>query len=144
VLNAAQFIPLSRRTNLEIALQSGVNFNYTNNVMNEYVVGGLTRTFRNQVTFAGLQEGSIYAPSVFAYDMAVRYEIFNNTYITGRANILLTNFISKSNFFNNANFFSGYALTFAYNFALGPLEISAMYSDQSKQLGAYINLGIPF
>ena len=144
VLHAQQFIPLSRKTNLEIQIQSGVNFNYTNNVMNEYAVGGLTKTFRNQITFAGLQEGSIYAPSVFAYNMGVRYEMFNNTYITGRANILFTNFISKSNFFNNANFFSGYALTFAYNFALGPLEISAMYSDQSKQLGTYINLGIPF
>ncbi len=144
VLNAEQYIPLSRRTNLQLELQSGVDFNYTNNVMNEFVVGGLTKTFRNQVTFAGLQEASIYAPSVFAYGMGVRYEMFNNTYISGKANILLTNFISKSNFFNNANFFSGYALTFAYNFALGPLEISAMYSDQSKQFGTYINLGIPF
>jgi NTE family protein len=144
VLNAQQFIPLSRKTNLELGLQSGINFNYSNNVMNEFVVGGLTKTFRNQVTFAGLQEGSIYAPSVFAYNMGVRYEMFNNTYISGHANILFTNFISKSNFFNNANFFSGYSLTFAYNFALGPLEISAMYCDQSKQLGTYINLGIPF
>jgi NTE family protein len=50
--------------------------------------------------------------------MGVRYEMFNNTYISGRANILFTNFISKSNFFNNSNFYSGYALTFAYNFAL--------------------------
>ena len=144
ILNFQQFIPLSRKTNLELQLQSGVNFNYKNNVMNEYVVGGLTKTFRNQVTFAGLQEGSVYAPSVFAYGMAVRYEMFNNTYVAARANMLFTNFISKSNFFNNANFFSGYALTFAYNFALGPLEISAMYCDQSKQLGTYINLGIPF
>jgi len=144
LLNAEQFIPISRKTNLQLELQSGINFNYTDNVMNEFVVGGLTRTFRNQVTFAGLQEGSVYAPSVFEYGMALRYEMFNNTYITGRANILFTNFISKSNFFTNANFFSGYALTFAYNFALGPLEISAMYSDQSRQLSTYINLGIPF
>ena len=144
VLNAEQYIPISRKTNLELELQSGLNFNYTNNVMNEFVVGGLTRTFRNQVTFAGLQEGTVYAPSVFEYGMAFRYEMFNNTYVTGRANILFTNFISKSNFFNNVNFYSGYALTFAYNFALGPLEISAMYSDQSHQLSTYINLGIPF
>ena len=144
VLNAQQYIPLSSKTNLELELQSGINFNYSDNVMNEFVVGGLTKTFRNQVTFAGLQEGSIYAPSVFSYNMGVRYEMFNNAYITGRANILFTNFISKSNFFQNSNFFSGYALTFGYNFALGPLEISAMYSDQSRQLGTYINLGIPF
>jgi NTE family protein len=144
ILNAEQYIPLSRKSNLELELQSGVNFRYTNNVMNEFVVGGLTRTFRNQITFAGLQEGTVYAPSVFEYGMAFRYEMFNSTYVSARANMLFTNFISKSNFFTNVNFYSGYALTFSYNFALGPLDISAMYSDQSHQLSTYINLGIPF
>jgi NTE family protein len=144
LLNAEQYIRLGKKSNLELELQSGVNFNYTNNVMNEFVVGGLTRTFRNQVTFAGLQEGTLYAPSVIEYGMAYRYEMFNNTYISARANVLFTNFISKSSFFTNVNFYSGYALTFSYNFALGPLELSAMYSDQSHQLSTYINLGIPF
>ena len=106
--------------------------------------GGLTKLFRNQVTFAGLQEGTLYAPSVLAAQAGLRFELYNNTYIIGRANMLLTDFVSKSNFFQNPGFLTGYALTFAYNFALGPLEISAMYSDQSKRLSTYINLGIAF
>ncbi|HYF30043.1 MAG TPA: patatin-like phospholipase family protein [Chitinophagaceae bacterium] len=143
-LNMEGYTPLSSKSTLMMSLQGGVNFKYKRHVMNEFVVGGLTRLFRNQVTFAGLQEGTLYTPSVLAAQAGLRYEVFNNTYIMGRANLLLTNFVSKSNFFQNPNFLTGYALTFAYNFALGPLEISAMYSGQSKRLSTYINLGIAF
>jgi NTE family protein len=79
-----------------------------------------------------------------AFMGGLRVQLFNNTYITGRANVLFNNFISKSDFFHNPDFFSGYAFTFSYNFALGPLEISAMYCDQTKTVQSYINLGIPF
>jgi NTE family protein len=74
----------------------------------------------------------------------VRYEFLSNTYATARANVLFTNFISSSVFFDNPSFFSGYALTFGYNFALGPLEISAMYSDQLRKVSSYVSLGISF
>ena len=33
---------------------------------------------------------------------------------------------------------------FSYNFALGPLDLSMMYSDQTKKVQTYVNLGIPF
>jgi len=112
--------------------------------MNEFSIGGLTPLFRNQVVFAGLQEGSLYTPAMAALQGAYRYELFNNTYLTGRANILVNNFISTSKFFQNPNVLSGYALTFGYNFALGPLEFSLMYSDQSKKVSSYVNIGIPF
>jgi NTE family protein len=138
------YTPLSSKSTLMLGMQGGVNFNYQRHLMNEFIVGGLTKTFRNQVTFAGLQEGTLYTPSVLAAHAGLRYELFNNTYLIARANMLFTNFVSKSNFFQNPDFLTGYALTFAYNFALGPLELSAMYSDQSKRFSMYINLGIAF
>ena len=144
IFNLDAYTPLSRRSTLEFLVQSGVNFNYSRNLMNEFVIGGLTPLFRNQVLFAGLQEGSLYTPAMAALQAGYRYEVFNNTYLTGRANVLLNNFISKSKFFQNPNVLSGYALTFGYNFALGPLEFSLMYSDQSKKLSSYVNIGIPF
>ena len=144
IFNFEGYTPLSPRSTLELLVQSGVNFNYSNNIMNEFAIGGLTSLFRNQVVFAGLQEGSLYTPAMAAFQGAYRYELFNNTYLTGRANILFNNFISTSKFFQNPNVLSGYALTFGYNFALGPLEFSLMYSDQSKKLSSYVNIGIPF
>ncbi|HYE55311.1 MAG TPA: patatin-like phospholipase family protein, partial [Chitinophagaceae bacterium] len=143
-LNLEHYTPLSNRSTLFMNVQGGINFNYDRHVMNEFIVGGLTKTFRNQVTFAGLQEGTLFTPSVLAYQLGLRYEVFNNTYLMGRGNILFTDFATRSRFFRNTEFLTGYALTFGYNFALGPLEISAMYSDQSKKLSTYINLGIAF
>lgn len=143
-LAAEGYISFSNFTTMMLQAQSGINFNYDGNIMNEFIIGGMTKMFRNQVTFAGLQEGSVYSASMATAQIGLRQQIFFNTYITGRANILFNNFISSSKFFKYEDFYSGYGLTFSYNFALGPLDISVMYCDQTKRVQGYINLGIPF
>jgi NTE family protein len=143
-LSAEGYVSFSPKLTAFIALQGGINFNYRSNVMNEFIVGGMTRLFRNQVTFAGLEEGTIYSPAVAAVQGGLRLPLFNGAYLTGRANVLFNNFISRSKFFSYEDFYSGYALTFSYNFALGPLELSVMYCDQTRKVQSYINLGIPF
>ncbi len=100
--------------------------------------------FHNEMTFAGLREGALYTPAAAELQLGVRYQIFSSTYLIARANTLFNNFISKSPFFINPDFLSGYSLTFAYNFVLGPLEVSAMYCDQSRKVVGYVNIGIPF
>jgi len=144
VFSLDTYTPLSRRNTLLVHAFTGVNFRYTNNIMNEFSIGGLTEQFHNQVTFAGLREGTFYSPSVAELQLGLRYQIFNGTYLIGRANVLFNNFISTSSFFNNPDFLSGYSLTFSYNFVLGPLEVSAMYCDQSRRILGYVNIGIPF
>jgi NTE family protein len=135
---------LSDKNTLIILLQSGLNFQH-DNVMNEFSIGGLTYTFHNQITFAGLREGSFYSPSVAEVQAGFRYNFYGNLYFTARANVMFNNFIKTSgNFFNTPDFLSGYALTFAYNFVLGPLELSAMYCDQWHRVMGYVNIGIPF
>lgn len=144
VFNMDAYTPLGKRMTAEFQLQSGVNFNYGNNIMNEFVVGGLTKQFRNQVTFAGLQEGSVYTPAMAVAQVGLRYEFLSNTFLIGRSNVLFNNFITKSKFYNIPNIITGYSLTFGYNFALGPLELSLMYNDRSHKVGTYVNIGIPF
>lgn len=139
-----KYAPISRRSVFAVKVQAGANFNYGRNIMNEFAVGGMTPLFRNQVVFAGLQEGSLYTPAYAALMGTYRYELLSNTYISGSANFLVNNIISSSPFFQNPNLLTGYALTFGYNFALGPLEFSLTYSGQSKNLGTYVNIGIPF
>jgi NTE family protein len=144
LFNLERYTPLASRYTLLTHAQLGMNFNYTHNIMNEFSIGGMTSQFHNQVTFAGLREGTFYSPSVAELQLGLRYQMFSNTFITGRANVLVNNFITNSSFFNTPDFLSGYALTFTYNFALGPLEVSAMYSDQSRRVIGYVNIGIPF
>jgi NTE family protein len=142
--NMDSYLSVTPRATLQLMIQSGVNFNYNSNIANEFSIGGLVPLFRNQVLFAGLQEGSLYSPAMVSFMGGVRYQLFSNTFVTGRANVLFNNFISTSRFFQNPDFLSGYALTFGYNFALGPLEFSLMYSEQSRKVNTYVNIGIPF
>lgn len=143
-VNAETYVPLSSRSTLFTLIQSGINFDYRQNIMNDFIVGGMTNLFRNQITFAGLEEGTITTPSVVALQLGYRYELFNNGYLLLRTNALVNNFISTTNLLQKASFLSGHAVSFGYNFALGPLEVSAMYSDQTGKLHSYINLGISF
>ena len=144
LLTFDKYIPLSDRYTLLTHVQGGLNLHYRNNIMNEFSIGGMTSQFHNQVAFAGLREGTFYSSSIALGTLGLRYQLFSNVLVTGRANVLFNNFITKSNFFTTPDFLSGYALTFTYNFALGPLELSAMYSDQSRSLLGYLNIGIPF
>ena len=143
-VNSEMYFPLHSRTTLFTLLQSGINFDSKQNILNDFVVGGMYKQFKNQVVFAGLEEGSITTSSIASAQLGVRYEIFNNGYLLLRTNALVNNFISTSNLFHKPNFLSGHAVSFGYNFALGPLEVSAMYCDQSKRIHSYINLGISF
>jgi len=144
LLNFEKYFAVSDRYTLLMRAQGGLNLHYVHNIMNEFSIGGMVSQFHNQVAFAGLREGTFYSSSIAEGVLGLRYQLFSNVLITGRANILFNNFINKSNFFTTPDFLSGYALTFSYNFALGPLELSAMYSDQSKQVLGYVNIGIPF
>ncbi len=79
-----------------------------------------------------------------ALQLGLRYNPANNIYITGRINGLVKNFATRNNVTSAKDGLSGYALTFAYKTPIGPVELSAMYSDQSKKLQSYVMLGIPF
>jgi NTE family protein len=144
ILNAEAYAPLSPRVTLLTHFQGGVNPNYRQNILNDFMIGGLTRQFRNQITFAGLEEGAVYSASVASLLLGIRVELFNNVYVSGRSNVLASNFFNSGNELQSPSLLSGHAITFAYNFALGPLEVSVMYCDQSKQVRSYFNLGIPF
>ena len=143
VLNAEGHLSINSRLTLSGLFQGGINFNYRLGILNDFIIGGLNRTMRNQILFAGLEENSISTPSVAALQFGARYELYNNFYTIGKGNGMITDFTPGSPL-RSATFYSGYSLGFGYNFALGPLEISAMYCDQSKRLRSYINLGIAF
>ncbi|MEO6930534.1 MAG: patatin-like phospholipase family protein, partial [Chitinophagaceae bacterium] len=143
--NLESYSPLGKRSVLFVTTQTGINFNYHNHLLNEFAVGGLNTLFRNQILFAGLKEGSFYSASVAAVQLGLRHQLGNNMYVSGRANALLANFIGENySFYKSPDFLSGYSMTMAYNFAIGPMEFSFMYSDQSKKVRTYVNIGIPF
>jgi NTE family protein len=143
-LNYEHYFSLSHKYTLFSQLQAGINFNQQESVLNDYFIGGLDRTFRNQITFAGLDESTVLSSSAASMLLGLRYQMFNNLFLTAKANALYYDFIGSNKNTHTPGLLTGYAVTLGYNFVLGPLEISAMYCDQSKKLLPYINLGIPF
>jgi NTE family protein len=138
------YATLSRRSTFFTRFQGGINFGYNQNILSDFIVGGMYNIFRNQIVFAGLEEAAIYTPSVAALQLGYRFQLFNNLFIIAKSNGLINNFISIDNVLQRPTFLSGHALTMGYNFALGPLEVSAVYSDQSKRMQSVISLGISF
>ncbi len=144
LVTAEHYLNTGRGTTFLTSVAGGINFNSTENFMNDFVIGGLNYSFRNQVPFAGLQEGTIYAPNAAAVLLGLRKEIYSSWYVTAKANAAIYNFLDRDNHWVSPSFLSGYALSFGYNMILGPLEFSVMYCDQSRSVQTYVNLGISF
>lgn len=144
MVDLSLFRPVNKRFVFLSEFQTGINFTSKPNYLNNFYIGGLNGSFRNQVRFAGLQEATVNSSSVAALQLGVRYNPANNIFITGRINALVKDFATNINSTSAKDALTGYALTFAYKTPIGPIELSAMYCDQSKRLQSYVLFGIPF
>jgi len=143
-LHAETYTPITQKLTFFTLFQSGINFNYKQNLLNNFQIGGLTETIRNQVLFAGLNETTVSTPSVASLLIGLDLQVTKNIHLMARSNALVNNFISEDRQLKFNNWLSGHALTFAYTTPIGPLELSVTYSDDSRQVQSYVNFGIPF
>lgn len=136
-----QYFPVDDNAFL-VQVQSGMNFNYKQSLMNDFVIGGLNNVIRNQVTFAGLPDAAIFTSSVVSAQAGYQHQIIKNLFITGKVNALWFDFV-KSNYRLNTVRRQGFggSLTAGYKTPLGPVEASLMYSDLGKQVLPYFNIG---
>jgi len=144
LLDAAHYVSLGRKSTLFGQLQEGVNFRYQVNHINDFLIGGLTPQFHNQITFAGLSEGTLNTSSVGVLLAGYRYELYPQFYLIARENIGVYNFLNIQDQPVTPHFISGSALSAAYDSPFGPIEFSVMYSDQSKVVLGYVNIGFNF
>ncbi len=142
--DASTFALLNSKYTFFSEVQAGINFTDKHNVLNNFLIGGINGNFRNQVRFAGLPEATVNSSSAAVLLIGLRYSVFNNAYIIARVNGLVKDFATTHNSTSASTLLSGYALTFAYKTPIGPLELSAMYSDQSRRVQSYVLFGIPF
>lgn len=143
-LNVEQYLPLNKRATLLVQLQAGVNQNYKQAIANDFVVGGISSVIRNQITFAGLPEASLFVSSAAAALVGYQYAITPRIYLTGKANALYHGFLDGNTNLQPSKVIYGGALTIGINSFLGPIDTSLMYSNVSKKLLPYFNIGFPF
>lgn len=135
-----QYIPIQKHA-LLFQVQSGLNFNYKQVMMNDFMIGGLNNTVRNQVTFSGLAEGSIFSASVVSAKIGYQYCIADNLYLITKVNGLYYDFIKSNYRIHGESTGIGCSVTGAYRTFLGPVEASLMYSDINKKVLPYFNIG---
>ncbi len=142
--NAEQHHRLNRRFTLSTYYQSAINFASDQNVFNAFSIGGLNRMYRNQIVFPGLSDMSTYSSSVAALQFSLRMRLSNAFYVIAHNNLLAKDFISVANRAQQNTWLTGHALSVAYNSLLGPIELSAMYSEQSRRVQGYVSIGFSF
>ena len=143
-LNVEQFRPLNKRATLLLQLQAGVNQHYRQAIANDFVVGGISSVIRNQITFVGLPEASLFVSSAAAALVGYQYALTPRIFLTGKANALYHGFLDGNTNLQPSRVIYGGALTVGINSFLGPIETSLMYSNVSKKLLPYFNIGFPF
>lgn len=144
LLDASHYISINKKNEIFGEIQGGANFRYQVNQVNSFLVGGLTNQFHNQITFAGLSEGTINTNSIGTLMLGYRYELYPQVYLQGRENIGLYNFLNVKDQFVAPHFISGTALSIGYDSIIGPIDFSVMHCDQGRGLVGYANLGFNF
>ena len=124
--------------------QAGINFNGRQSLVNNFQLGGFTRTMRNQILFAGADEVTISTPSIVALSLGFRYNFAKDFYAIARTDGALYDFFTNSKRLDLKHAISAQSLTLAYNSTLGPIELSVAYRDQDSKVLTYVNIGIPF
>lgn len=142
LLKMNYYVPVGRRGAINLGGYAGINFNYDQALVNDFIIGGITDFTRNQIPFVGLYEGEVSTPSVTSVQLGFQYEALKNVFLIPRASVALYNFNGLAE--TKYNYLSGYGMTLGYSTRLGPLEGSVMYSDQAGILKAYVNLGFHF
>ena len=102
------------------------------------------RYIEQQMPFIGvrnLNEASDFA-TVIRCDL--RYNFHSKHYITGTYNILLGYDFPDEKKASQTEIYSGVGLRYAYSSAIGPLALTAQWSDCTNQFSMYFSLGYNF
>jgi NTE family protein len=136
--------PLSKKWAFVTRLQGGVNFSDNQSLLNNFFAGGMNPTFRNQIMFAGLQEGELASESMVAAHAGVRLNPFGGLYATLQGSTVSYDFIPKNGQSADIKWVVGGGLTLAYDLPVGPIEFTMMLTNKTQGLGTYFNFGFPF
>jgi len=143
-LQVQKVIPLRRRHYLTLQGEAAMNLNSSQFVFHDFVVGGLQPVMRNQVNFTGIADAAVRTNSLVKGLINWRYQFSGSVYAGLTINAMYCSFLREEFYDNPDKFLSGYGLTLGIESPIGPLEFTFMYSDQSKILKNYVNLGFRF
>lgn len=137
-------IPVTRRSYLTLQSEAAANFNASQFLFHDFLIGGMKPIMRNQVSFAGIQDAAVTTNSFVKGAINWRYQITGAVYTAATFNLMYSGFLKEPFEELDDKLFSGYAFTLGIDSPIGPLEFSLMYGDRYRHIRNYVNLGFRF
>ncbi|WP_290796643.1 patatin-like phospholipase family protein [Flavihumibacter sp. UBA7668] len=137
-------LPIRRKSYLTLQAEAAGNFNASQFLFHDFLIGGMKPIMRNQVSFAGIQDAAVTTNSLIKGAINWRYQFTGAVYTALTFNLMYTSFLKEPFEVNTNRLLSGYAFTLGIDSPIGPLEFSLMYGDQSRHIRNYVNLGFRF
>lgn len=135
------YYPVSRKGVMRLNFQGFFNFNYQNNFMDNYLVGGLEKTFRNQITFVGVNESGITTSSFGGMLLSYRHQFTPNIYGDLMTNVGTYGFLNNQNKVNFDKNLFGLASSLYYKSLIGSFRFAVSYSPQNNNWATYFYFG---
>ncbi len=143
--NWESYIPVSHKLTSFTQFQGGYNFDYHQDFMNMFNVGGIYPYLREQVFFAGLTEYELMTPAILAGAMGWQYNVWDRFFVTPIINAALFDYVIFEPYnLTRDNFILGAALDLGFLTGAGPLRTTFSYSPTTNRILAFINVGWAF
>lgn len=146
MINYSKFNPLNKKMVLFYNLQSSVAIHSQGFIVDNFYMGGIQQLFRQQVTFAGLNEQQINSASVASGQIGMQYNFAGSLFLMGRANTGMYNFSTLTKFWDSdtVKSINGFSLGLGYNLGFLPMELTAMYSPEIEKVYTHVKIGFVF
>ncbi len=140
----AHYFPLHHHWTLRTSMLSQNNISFQQNLVDNYLVGGMQKTFRNQCTFVGLDEADIYTTSYSGVGMEISRRIWPNASLSILGDVGVLDYLNEKNEFTEGRSLAGFGGQLSYHSFIGPINLAMTYNTYSQQLGYTLYLGVLF
>lgn len=141
-----QYLPVHRKLSLFYNINLGITYHSQGWDFDNFFIGGIQPLFRQQMVFAGLNEGQITSRSSLIGLLGVQYELFGDLYVLARANTLFYDFTTYNELYNyqEMKVLNGFSLGLGYNLGVMPMEFNVMYNGRLNVFYKHIKIGFLF
>ena len=139
-------LPLTHTTILSPSVEGRFIQNNNTRISNFNFIGGINtygHYITQQMSFAGINYYMLAPNTSIIGGLNLRQHITTNNYVFGQANYLIGTSQSISHLFSDKHFF-GAAIGYGYKSPIGPVELNLNWSNVTKKLGCFLNIGYMF
>jgi NTE family protein len=141
-----EYIPLHKKLTFFYNVNLGLTYHSQGFDFDNFFIGGIQPLFRQQMVFAGLNEGQITSRSALIGQIGLQYQVIGDVFVMARANSLFYDFSTYDEIYvqDNTKVLNGFSLGLGYNLGVMPMEFTAMYAPELGMIYKHIKIGFLF